>query len=71
MYEAFYTDVKGVTSNHLVDAISSTVPLAQTMETSIALGREWAKTRCRMAQKQEVENILSPDEIQIGRKVVI
>jgi len=71
MYEAFYTDVKAVTSNHLVDAISSTVPLAQTMETSIALGREWAKTRCRMAQRQEVENILSPDEIQIGRKVVI
>ena len=71
MYEAFYSDEQKIKPNHLVEAMSSTVPLAQTMGPVIDNQREWAKSNCRMAQRDDVEKILSVGDTQTGRKVVI
>ena len=71
MYEAFYSDEQKIKPNHLVEAMSSTVPLAQTMGPVIDTQREWAKSNCRMAQRDDVEKILSVGNTQTGRKVVI
>ena len=69
MYEAYFLGKKKVQPSHLVDAISNTVPLAQTMSGQIESKRAWARLNCRMAQKSVSEEVIPIERSQVGRVV--
>ena len=69
MYEAYFVGEKKVKPHHLINAISDTVPLAQTMSSQIEAKRAWAKLNCRMAQKSVSEEVIPIERSQVGRVV--
>jgi hypothetical protein len=48
LYDAFY-DKQELTTNHVLTALTQTVPLARTMEEQIGSLRRWAEGRARNA----------------------
>jgi hypothetical protein len=52
LYDAFYEGCE-VANRHLLEAIRQTVPLARTMDESIARLRAWAEGRARWASAVE------------------
>jgi len=52
MFTAFDSNEE-VTTDHILDAINETVPLAQTMNDKIDALRKWASTRARPASKKD------------------
>lgn len=54
LYNAFDADAKALTTEHLIQAAESTIPLAKTMAEQIQSIRDWAgEGRARMASKQQ------------------
>lgn len=52
---------------HLLDAISSTVPLSTTMKEQISNLREWAKTRAKNASEEAVIHNLKEMPVLLTR----
>jgi SpoVK/Ycf46/Vps4 family AAA+-type ATPase len=56
LYDAFY-DRRDLTTEHILNAIAQTVPLAKTMDEQIARLRRWAGGRARHASIPNLENL--------------
>jgi SpoVK/Ycf46/Vps4 family AAA+-type ATPase len=56
LYDAFY-DRRDLTTEHILNAIAQTVPLAKTMDEQIARLRRWAEGRARHASIPNLENL--------------
>jgi ATP-dependent 26S proteasome regulatory subunit len=53
LYDAFEAD-RELTDEDLLQALSATIPLSQTMETQISALRTWAASHARQASQPEV-----------------
>jgi SpoVK/Ycf46/Vps4 family AAA+-type ATPase len=56
LYDAFY-DRRDLTTEHILNALTQTVPLAKTMDEQIARLRRWAEGRARHASIPNIENL--------------
>jgi SpoVK/Ycf46/Vps4 family AAA+-type ATPase len=56
LYDAFY-DRRDLTTDHILNALAQTVPLAKTMDEQIARLRRWAEGRARHASIPNIENL--------------
>ncbi len=64
--QAFYEQVTDVSTNHILAALKSSVPISVTMKEGVEYVRNWAKNRARPASETE-----QPEEESVKRKVSI
>ncbi len=65
MFKAFNDELDRVTLDHLIEAASKIVPLAQLRKEDIEASRAWARERCEFAQAEE------PIDLKALNKVVM
>ena len=65
MFKAFNDELDKVTLDHLIEAASKIVPLAQLRKEDIEASRAWARERCEFAQAEE------PIDLKALNKVVM